>query len=155
MKSIEKKYKIFTIIGLVFIILVLAGGLIFGPFNSILPEGLRQKLGYGSDQEGEIEVRLIVDFSGFKEDINITILFEDNEIATAYSILLEANLSVRIKEYQNGFFVEGIEDIIYTSEYFWWYLADGQSGGVASNRFDLRINNVLIIEWQYKNSMEN
>ncbi|MHA1212955.1 MAG: hypothetical protein ACTSSH_10885 [Candidatus Heimdallarchaeota archaeon] len=149
-KGSDRKYKIIVIIGSILIALTLTSGLIFGPFNEILPDALREKLGYSSDNEGEITVRLIINFNGFKENVNTTIFFETNKGATAYSILEATNLTLKIRSYPNGIYLEGIDSIEENSEYSWWYLADGVDGGGAANRFDLRTNNVKIITWIYK-----
>ncbi|MHA1586702.1 MAG: hypothetical protein ACTSUW_05125, partial [Candidatus Heimdallarchaeota archaeon] len=78
---IEKNYRLLSIIGFILIVFVITGGLIFGPFNEILPDSLREKLGYSttsSNWDEDMEVRLIIDFSGFRENINQTILIEAN-----------------------------------------------------------------------------
>lgn len=133
------------------ILLTLTGGLIFGPFNRILPDSLREKLGYTNDLEGALTVQLLVDFNGFRENLNLSISFETNEIATAYSILEKANLTLQVKNYQNGVFIEGIEGIIQNSEYAWWYQADNVDGSISANKYDLRVNDVQTLIWLYKN----
>ncbi|NHJ86504.1 MAG: hypothetical protein FK734_13650 [Asgard group archaeon] len=149
-KNEKKKYLPVIIIGSIIIILTLTGGLIFGPFNYILPESLRDKLGYNNDLEGELTVQLYIDFNGFHENINESIFFETNEIATAYSILEKANLTLQVENYQDSVFIEGIEGIIQNSVYGWWYIADGVDGGIAANKFNLRANEVHTLLWLYK-----
>jgi len=150
-KNNQKKYLPAVIIGSIIILLTLTGGLIFGPFNGILPESLREKLGYSNNLEGEITVQLFVNFNGFHENLNKSIFFESNENATAFTILEKANLTLQVNTYQNGVFIEGIEGVAQNSEYGWWYQADGVDGGIASNKFDLRVNNVQTLIWLYKN----
>ncbi|MGC9777940.1 MAG: DUF4430 domain-containing protein [Candidatus Heimdallarchaeota archaeon] len=150
---IEKNYQILSIAGFIVIVLVITGGLIFGPFNEILPETLREKLGYPAEHpnlETEINVQLIVDFNGFHENINETILFGINQTATAYSILTVANLTVKVREYNNGYYVEAIEGIEENSNYSWFYKVDGEAGAIASNRYDLRANNTTFVQWMYQ-----
>ena len=110
----------FAIIGSVIIIGIIASGLIFGPFNEILPESIRVKLGYDSPTvtDQELIVRLFIDFGTIKDNINQTIIFKANETATAYSILLQANLTVEIDQYPNGIFVLGIEGVTQNSEHY-------------------------------------
>ncbi|NHJ87172.1 MAG: hypothetical protein FK734_17040 [Asgard group archaeon] len=152
-KFLEKNHKILAIVGFIVILGVISCGLIFGPFNEILPDSLREKLGYtlnNADNDTDITVRLIVDFNGYHENINETIFFDANQTATAYSILTTANLTVDIRNFINGIFVEGIEGIKKDANHYWWYLYDGENGEIASNRFDLRANNVQEIIWIYK-----
>lgn len=149
---IEKHHKILAILGSVIIIGIIASGLIFGPFNEILPESIRVKLGYDSPSvtDQEFTIQLYVDFGAIKESINQTIIFETNETATAYSILIQANLTVEIKQYPNGIFVLGIEGVTQNSEHYWQYLVDNVAGNIASDRFDLNANNVQKVSWLYK-----
>ena len=152
-KFIEKNYRVLAIIGFILIVFVITGGLIFGPFNEILPDSLRDRLGYpttSSSLDEEIQVRLIVDFNGLRENINQTILIEANQTASAYSILLLANLSVIARTFPNGLFIEAIEGFEQTTEYYWKYYVDGEAGGIASDRFDLRENNIQEVSWIYK-----
>ena len=150
---IEKNYRLLSIIGFILIVFVITGGLIFGPFNEILPDSLREKLGYSttsSNWDEDMEVRLIVDFSGFRENINQTILIEANHTASAYTIMLLANLSVKVMTFPNGIFVEAIAGIEYSVDNYWKYYVDGSAGSIASDKFDLRENNAQEISWIYK-----
>lgn len=149
---IEKHHRMFAIIGSVIIIGIIASGLIFGPFNEILPESIRVKLGYDSPTvtDQELIVRLFIDFGTIKDNINQTIIFKANETATAYSILLQANLTVEIDQYPNGIFVLGIEGVTQNSEHYWQYLVDDVAGNIASDRFDLNLNNAQKVSWLYK-----
>lgn len=150
---IEKNYRLLSIIGFILIVFVITGGLIFGPFNEILPDSLREKLGYSttsSNWDEDMEVRLIIDFSGFRENINQTILIEANHTASAYTILLLANISVEVRTFPNGIFVEAIAGIEHTANNYWKYYVDGSAGSIASDKFDLRENNVQEISWIYK-----
>ena len=134
------------------IIFIITGGLIFGPFNEILPDSLREKLGYpttSTSLDEEIEVRLIVDFNGFRENINQTVIIEANQNASAYTILLLANLSVDVKTFPNGVFIEAIAGIEQTAENYWKYYVNGVAGGIPSDRFDLRENNAKEVSWIY------
>ena len=150
---IEKNYRLFSIIGFILIVLVITGGLIFGPFNEILPDSLREKLGYSTTStnlDEEIQVRLIVDFNGFLENINQTILIKVNQTASAYTILLLANLTVEVRTFQTGLFIEAIDGVEQTIDNYWKYYVDGNAGSIASDKFDLRENNAQEISWIYK-----
>ena len=150
---IEKNYRLLSIIGFILIVFVITGGLIFGPFNEILPDSLREKLGYSttsSNWDEDMEVRLIIDFSGFRENINQTILIEANHTASAYTILLLANISVEVRTFPNGIFVEAIAGIEQSIDNYWKYYVDGSAGSIASDKFDLRENNAQEISWIYK-----
>lgn len=150
---IEKNYRLLSIIGFILIVFVITGGLIFGPFNEILPDSLREKLGYSTTSTGldeEMEVRLIVDFNGFRENINQTILIEVNHTASAYTILLLANITVEVRTFPNGIFVEAIAGIEQNVDNYWKYYVDGSAGSIASDKFDLRENNAQEISWIYK-----
>lgn len=150
---IEKNYRLLSIIGFILIVFVITGGLIFGPFNEILPDSLREKLGYSTttiNLDEDMEVRLIVDFNGVRENINQTILIEANQTANAYTILLLANLSVKVRTFPNGIFIEAIAGIEQTADNYWKYYVDGSAGSIASNKFDLRENNAQEISWIYK-----
>ena len=150
---IEKNYRLLSIIGFILIVFVITGGLIFGPFNEILPDSLREKLGYSTTSTGldeEMEVRLIVDFNGFRENINQTILIEVNQTASAYTILLLANITVEVRIFPSGIFVEAIAGIEQSVDNYWKYYVDGSAGSIASDKFDLRENNAQEISWIYK-----
>ncbi len=150
---IEKNYRLLSIIGFVLIVFVITGGLIFGPFNEILPDSLREKLGYSTTStnlDEEIQVRLIVDFNGFLENINQTILIKVNQTASAYTILLLANLTVEVRTFQTGLFIEAIGGVEQTIDNYWKYYVDGNAGSIASDKFDLRENNAQEISWIYK-----
>ncbi|MBD3189402.1 MAG: DUF4430 domain-containing protein [Candidatus Heimdallarchaeota archaeon] len=148
---VKKHYKTLTIIGSVFILAVVVSGLIFGPFNEILPESLRKRLGYSSDpSEESLEVNLFINFNGYGENVNRSLSFLANQTATAYSILLQANLSVESKSFAQGIFIEAIEGVYQDNDHFWWYLVDGEDGTVASNRCNLREKNAKKVTWIYK-----
>ncbi|MCE7745566.1 MAG: DUF4430 domain-containing protein [Candidatus Heimdallarchaeota archaeon] len=150
---IEKNYRLLSIIGFILIVFIITGGLIFGPFNEILPDSLREKLGYSttsSNWDEDMEVRLIIDFSGFRENINQTILIEANHTASAYTIMLLANLSVKVRIFPSGIFVEAIAGIEQSVDNYWKYYVDGSAGSIASDKFDLRENNAQEISWIYK-----
>ncbi len=150
---IEKNYRLLSIIGFILIVFIITGGLIFGPFNEILPDSLREKLGYSTtstDLDEEMQVRLFVDFNGFRENINQTVLLEVNQTASAYTILLLANITVKVKTFPNGIFVEVIAGIEQNADNYWKYYVDDSAGSIASNKFDLRENNAQKISWIYK-----
>ena len=150
---IEKNYRLLSIIGFILIVFVITGGLIFGPFNEILPDSLREKLGYSTtstDLDEEMQVRLIVDFNGFRENINQTILLEVNQTASAYTLLLLANLTVEVRTFSSGVFVEAIAGIEQSVDYYWKYYVDGSAGTIASDKFNIRENNAQEISWIYK-----
>jgi len=150
---IQKNYRILAIIGFVLIVFIVTGGLIFGPFNNILPDSLRDRLGYPTTSislDEDIQVRLIVEFNGLRANINQTIIIEANTTASAYSILLLANLTVKVKTFPNGLFIEAIAGIEETSENYWKYYIDGEAGGIASDRIDLREYNIQEVCWIYK-----
>ncbi len=150
---IEKNYRLLSIIGFILIVFIITGGLIFGPFNEILPDSLREKLGYSttsSNWDEDMEVRLIIDFSGFRENINQTILIEANHTASAYTIMLLANLSVEVRIFPSGIFVEAIAGIEQTANNYWKYYVGSSAGNIASDKFDLRENNAQEISWIYK-----
>jgi len=146
----EKQLKGTIIAGALVIMSVIIGGLIFGPFNEILPDSLREKLGYTTSETGTITTQLYVDFNAARENVNLTIIFQENETATAYTILLKANLTVQIKEYQQGIYVEGIEGVLQNATHYWWYQIDGQDGVIAANRLNLRSNEVQTVTWLFK-----
>ncbi|MCF2142697.1 MAG: hypothetical protein K9W42_03260 [Candidatus Heimdallarchaeota archaeon] len=146
----EKKMKLITIAGALLIATVIIGGLIFGPFNEVLPENLRRKLGYNTTTAGVITTHLIVDFNGARVNINTTITFQENETATAYSILIKANLTLKIREYQQGIYIEGIDGVIENATNFWWYQIDGKDGAVAANRLDLRSYSARLVTWTFR-----
>ena len=150
---LERYHRLIAIIGFVFIVGILTIGLIFGPFNGILPEALRKRLGYhtSTNDNEEITVQLVVNFNGFHIDINETIIFKANQTATVYSILLAANLTVETKEFPNGLFIEAIEGVWQNTNYHWWYFVDNISGGISADRYNLRTNDVKIVKWVYKN----
>ncbi len=150
---IEKNYRMLSIIGFVLIVSIITSGLIFGPFNEILPDSLREKLGYpttSTNLDEDIVVRLIVDFNGFHTNFNQTILIQANNTASAYSILLLANLTVDVKTFPNGLFIEAIAGIEQSSDFYWKYYVNGEAGGIASDRYDLRANNAQEVKWMYK-----
>lgn len=149
---IERHHKLLAIIGASIIIVIIGSGLIFGPFNQILPEALRVKLGYVDDENREesITVRLLVNFNGFSANINHSVTFPQNQSANAYSILLLANLTVTIENYQNGIYVKGINGVIQNGNHFWLYSVDGISGTVAADNFNLRANGAEVVIWQYQ-----
>ena len=148
---IAKNHKLFAIFGSIIVISIIVSGLIFGPFNSILPESLREKLGYSTPiTDQEFFVQLIVNFGGQEGNINQTILFVPNETTTAYSILLKANLTLEIKEYPNGIYISSIEGVSENATHYWQYLVDGDAGIIAANRYDLISNNAQEVSWLYK-----
>ena len=151
-RFLTQHHRLLAIIGFIFIVATITIGLIFGPFNGILPENLRKWLGYPipTDNNEEIAVQLLVNFNGFHSDINETIIFKINQTATVYSILLAANLTVDVKEFPNGLFIEAIEGVYQNTNYHWWYFVNSSSGGVAADRYDLRDNDVKIVNWVYK-----
>ncbi|MHA1628625.1 MAG: DUF4430 domain-containing protein [Candidatus Heimdallarchaeota archaeon] len=146
----ERKMKLITVAGVMLIATVIIGGLIFGPFNKLLPESLRRKLGYDTTTTGVITARLIVDFNGARVNVNTTITFQENETATAYSILIKANLTLKIKEYQQGIYIEGIEGVTQNATHFWWYQINGKDGTVAANRLDLRSYSAWLVSWIFR-----
>ncbi|NPE08996.1 MAG: hypothetical protein GNW80_12000 [Asgard group archaeon] len=149
----EKNYRLLSIIGFILIVFVITGGLIFGPFNGILPDSLREKLGYSTtstDLDEEMQVRLIVDFNGFRENINLTILLEANQTTSAYTILLLANITVEVRTFPSGIFVEAIAGIEQSVDNYWKYYVDGGAGSIASDKFNIRENNAKEISWIYK-----
>ena len=150
---IEKNYRLLSIIGFILIVFIITGGLIFGPFNEILPDSLREKLGYSTTStnlDEEMEVRLIVDFNGFRENINQTILLVVNQTASAYTILLLANITVEVRNFSSGIFVEAIAGIEQSIDNYWKYYVDGSAGSIASDKFNIRENNAQEISWIYK-----
>ena len=148
---LEKNHRIFAIIGSIVIIGVIFTGLLFGPLNIILPDAFREKLGYSTETiASEINIQLIINFNGFHTDINQSIEIPSNETATAYSILLHANLTVEIEEHSYGIYIKSIEGISEGNNYFWWYLVDGEASSIAANRFDLRQNNASEVNWVYR-----
>ncbi|NHJ33168.1 MAG: DUF4430 domain-containing protein [Asgard group archaeon] len=149
---IEKNYRRLSIIGFIVIIFVITGGLIFGPFNEILPDSLREKLGYSTSStslDEDVQVRLIVDFNGFQENYNQTIIIIANQTASAYSILLLANFSVEVTTYPNGVFIESIAGVGNSAENYWKYYVDGDAGSIASDKYDLRENSTKEVSWIY------
>ncbi|MEA2069851.1 MAG: DUF4430 domain-containing protein [Asgard group archaeon] len=145
--------KITTITGAIIIGLVVFSGLLFGPLNFILPENLREKLGYNNEESSTPEpltVDLYVDFNKMRANINQTITFNSSETATAYNILLKANLSVTVISYPNELFITSIANISQDNHHYWWYYIDGVDGTVAADRCNLRTNNITEVIWEYK-----
>ena len=133
------------------IISVIVSGLLFGPFNAILPDSLRERLGYDVDSsKEEITVQLYVDFGAIREHINITITFQANQTATAYTILLKANLSVAYEEFPNGKYITSIEGIAENSMYHWIYYVDSIVGIEAADKCDLRTASNQLVNWAYR-----
>jgi len=149
---LSKNHKILTIISGIIIIGVIATGLIFGPFNSVLPDSLREKLGYSveSEDDEEITIQLYVYFNGAKDELNVTISFLANQTATAYSILIEANLTVEFENYPNGKYIKSIEGIAENSNHYWKYLVDNEAGTIAADRYNLRTEDTMWVSWLYK-----
>lgn len=150
-KFVKNQHQKIAMIGSIFILSIVVSGLIFGPFNEILPESLRERLGYPNPSNKKpLEVNLFIDFNGYKENFNRSISFQANQTATAYSILLQANLSVETNSFAQGIFVETIEAVGQDGNHFWWYLVDGKDAAIASDRFNLRDKNVKEVSWIYK-----
>ncbi len=106
------------------------------------------------DSGTEITVRLVIDYNDELETFNETIFFMENQTATAYSILELTNLTIKFTTYQDDIFVEGINGIEQNTTHYWWYLVDGIDGGIASNRFDLRLNNVKVVTWTFRTAQD-
>jgi hypothetical protein len=151
-QSTRRIYILITVVGTFVVATTLAGGLIFGPFHNILPDSWEEKLGYQTSTGSEITVQLVIDYNGEKELFNESIFFSENQTATAFSILEIANISVKTNTQPNGIYVEAIGGIEENSTHYWWYYIDGESGGVASNRYDLRVNNAATVTWIFKKS---
>jgi len=149
---ISKNHKILAIIGGIVIVLVITSGLLFGPFNEVLPDSLREKLGYSvnSDIDNEITVQLFIDFDGEQQNINVTITIPANHSATAYSILLQANLTVEYESYPNGKYITSIGGVAEDMTHYWRYLVDNESGNVAADRYDLRSFESKIVSWIFR-----
>jgi hypothetical protein len=82
--------------------------------------------------------------------INQTIIIKVNQTASAYSILLLANLTVDVKTFPNGLFIEAIEGIEQTADNYWKYYVNGVAGGISSSKFDLRENGAQEVSWIFK-----
>jgi hypothetical protein len=150
---IKQNHKILGIIGSLCLAGIIIAGLIFGPLNIVLPRDLRERLGYlaPTSEPYPISVDLFVDFNGAKEVINLTVHFKANQTATAYSILLQANLSVSVnEEYSFGVYITGIEGIKQDAVHYWWYLIDGENGLVAADKCNLRTLQAKAVSWIYK-----
>ncbi|NHJ49538.1 MAG: DUF4430 domain-containing protein [Asgard group archaeon] len=150
MKSSKRIYIAFAIIGSLLIITTLTGGLLIGPFHHILPESWQEKLGYEITSGTEITIRLVVDYNGELALYNSSIFFNASQTATAFSILEMANMSVQAKSAANGIYVEAINGVEENTTHYWWYFIDGESGGVASDRFDLRSGDITEVAWVYR-----
>ena len=147
---LTKNHKVLTIIGGIIIIGVITIGLLFGPFNNILPDSFREKLGYSIDSGDEkITVQLYIDFNGARDEINISISFQENQTATVYSILIKANLTVEFENYPNGKYIKSIEGIAEDSNHYWKYLVDDEAGTVAADRYNLRTEGTMRVSWLY------
>ncbi|MFW9921709.1 MAG: DUF4430 domain-containing protein [Candidatus Thorarchaeota archaeon] len=146
------KSRILAIIGTTIVLGIIASGLIFGPFNEILPESWRERLGYLTEtiNNTPFEIRLIVNFGDFLPLENITLNIPVNETCTAYSVLLVANFTVEMDQFPSGIFIKGINGVNQDSRHYWWYLVDGISGTIASNKYDLRSNEIKEVTWIYK-----
>lgn len=149
---ISKNHKTLAIIGGIIIVLIITSGLLFGPFNGILPDSLREKLGYSvnNDIDNEITVQLFIDFNGELQNINVTITIPANHTATAYSILLQANLTVEYENYPNGKYITSIGGVAEDITHFWQYLVDDVSGNVAADRYDLRAYDSTTVNWIFR-----
>lgn len=146
------KSTILAILGITIVLGIITSGLIFGPFNEILPEAWRERLGYPTETNNDtpFEIRLIVNFGNIQPLENITLSIPINETCTAYSVLLTANFTVEIDQYPSGIFIKGINGVNQDTSYYWWYLVDGISGTLASNKYDLRSNEIKEVTWIYK-----
>lgn len=149
---ISKNHKKLAIIGGIIIVLVITSGLLFGPFNGVLPDSLREKLGYSvnNDIDDEITVQLFIDFNGEQQNINVTVTIPANHTATAYSILLQANLTVEYENYPNGKYITSIGGVAEDITHFWQYLVDDVSGNVAADRYDLRAYESTTVSWIFR-----
>ncbi len=149
---ISKNHKILAIFGGIIIVLVITSGLLFGPFNGILPDSLREKLGYSvnTNVDDEVTVQLFIDFSGELQNINVTITIPANQTATAYSILLHANLTVGYENYPNGKYITSIGGVTEDISHSWQYLVDDEPGNVAADRYDLRAYDSKNVSWIFR-----
>ena len=143
---IEKNYRLIAIIGSVLVGAIIIGGVTLGVLNDfwrnpeqVVPEGVEP-----------ITVNLFVEFNGFHSNINTTINFTENQTANAYTILINANLTVIVDQYPNGVYIQSIEGIGQSANHYWWYQVDGVDGHVAANRFNLREVNASQVIWIYR-----
>ena len=92
---------------------------------------------------------LNVDYSGILPQVHFII--KTNVSLNAYSILLFANLSVKVKYYGDMVYVQGISGVIENlnkTNYYWFYYVNGKLGDVASN-YKVLFNNT-IVDWKYE-----
>jgi hypothetical protein len=144
---IEKNYRLIAIIGSVVVGAIIISGVTIGVLNDfwrnpeqeIPEEGLKP-----------ITVDLYVNFNGFHSNINTTIHFTNNQTASAYTILVNANLTVTFDQYPHGVYIRSIEGINQNINHYWFYQVDGMDGHIASDRFDLREVNASQVTWIYR-----
>lgn len=92
---------------------------------------------------------LNVDYSGVLPRAHFSI--RTNFTLNAYSILLYANLTVKVKYYGDMVYVQGISGVIENlnkTNYYWFYYVNGELGDVASN-YKILTNNT-IVDWKYE-----
>jgi len=143
---IEKNYRLIAIIGSVVVGAIIISGVTIGVLNDFWRNP-------GQEIPGEVKpitVNLLVDFNGFHSNINTTIHFTENQTANAYTILINANLTVTFDQYPNEVFIRSIEGISQDTNHYWWYIVDGIDGHVAANRFNLREVNASQVLWIYR-----
>lgn len=145
-KFIEENYRLIAIIGSVLVGAIIISGVTLGVLNDFwknpgqeIPEGVKP-----------ITVDLFVNFNGFHTNINTTIYFTENQTANAYTILVNANLTVTFDQYPNGVYIRSIEGISQNANHYWWYQVDGIDGHVAADRFNLREVNATQVIWIYR-----
>jgi hypothetical protein len=71
----------------------------------------------------------------------------DNAFVALQSIAKQKNLELKTKQYDFGVFVEAIGTLANTKEKSWIYFVNGKSGEVASDKYEVKQND--IVEWKY------
>jgi hypothetical protein len=152
MGTMNKTTRIILIsVGSVLVLFVIISGIMVGPLSHTLPPAVRDWLGINTTEQNneEIYIQLVVDSkdSCFNESIR----FQKQEKATAYTILLQANLTVKINtNYQYGIFIEAINGIEQNATHSWLYYIDGEEGTIAADKCDLRSNGASQVFWGFQ-----
>jgi len=94
------------------------------------------------------EVEVVIDFGA---DRVMTFPTNYSEGDTAYSVIEKATkdneLAFQIQEYDFGKLVLAIDGYSNSSEAFWIYFVNGESGQVAADHYDLKPGDK--VEWKY------
>ncbi len=147
MKTQQDKLKTMLALFLLLTVILATMGIYYEYYENV--KVLKNNDTEGTSEEGILSVILKIDFAGIIPAINMSITC--NHSLTAYSILLEANIPVKTKQYGEMIYVQAINNVIENTNktnYYWFYYVNGISGNVASNYYVLANNS--IVEWKYE-----